>query len=412
MARGRWRVFGTMFLVVTLATMACLISGPGETNRLNQQAYWVCVTATPIPTEQFLVGTTTPPAVSTGTPVPTGEPIYGYTTPVPTETPYYRVGDFYEGQKVYANGIAFTLTGHDSQAQPGGEGTYHYFTWQIGNQAGGEGSVVPISQLVFVREVRQSSGVLLTGRWVNSNNALLHGGYPVIEDSEQAPMGLGESRIYTVGMLLPEGSATVVGLATDWERPAEGGVPVWFHLEGDPIFCPYGSASDAPPPTPRVLNDYYGGGGSGSGSAVWPATGSITSGFGCRPSVTGISSPGCPPDYEFHNGLDIANSTGTAVVAPVSGLVTYAGAATTGPDCSNLSGSHPPHLGYGNFVQISGANGQTHILAHLQTVIVGPGQSVSSGQAVGTMNSTGCSSGSHLHWSCYAGGLPIDPAEC
>jgi murein DD-endopeptidase MepM/ murein hydrolase activator NlpD len=410
-SNGRYAAVFSLFLSLALPSLACLISGAGETNRLSDTAYWACQTATPVPTEQFIAGWTTPPPVGTGTPAPTSEPIYGYTTPVPTETPYYRVGSFYQDQKVYVNGIEFNLTGHNTAVAPDPAQRYHYFHFSVANHHQ-EGDVVPLSQLLFVRTVTAPSGAVLTGRWANSNGALLAGAYPLLEEVEQTPLTLWEARHYTIGMLLPAGQVTAVGLGTDWERPLEGGVPVWFHLAPDPTFCPYGSAVTPPPPTPRVLGDSYGGGGQSGGSAVWPATGSITSPFGCRPTITGIISSNCPPGYEFHNGIDIANSAGTTVLAPVSGIVTHAGAATSGPDCSTLPGSNPPHLGYGLYVRIAGGNGQTHILAHLQSTGVEVGQSVSAGQPIGAMNSTGCSTGSHLHWSCYVNGSPVDPAGC
>ena len=397
-----------LFFMLMLVTLACLISGPGDTNRLNDQAYWACVTATPVPTEVFLAGTMAPPVpVNPGDPAPTGEPIWGFTTPVPTETPYYRTGTFYESQKVYVNDIEFEFRGYAVQAAPEPDLSHFYLHFTVANHHE-DGDVVPISQLIYIRQVTAPSGTVLVGRWTNSNHVLLAGGYPIVEESEQVPMDKGESRQYTLGMLIPRGQVETVGLATDWERPSEGGVPVWFYLDNDPVLCPYGSAIDPPPPTPRLIGDFYG----GPGSAIWPASGALTDGFGCRPSITGIISPLCPPGQEFHNGIDISSNTGTLVVAPIAGTVTFAGAAASGPDCSGLNGSHAPHLGYGNYVRIDADGGQTHILAHLQSVSVSLGQAVSAGQAVGTMNSTGCSTGSHLHWSCFVGGFPVDPARC
>jgi len=399
-------------LMLALTTLACLISGTGDTNRLNDQAYWACVTATPVPTEVFLAGTVAPPTpIIPGDPVPTGEPIWGYTTPVPTETPYYRTGTFYESQKVYVNDIEFEFRGHTLQAAPEPDLYHLYLHFAVANHHEND-DVVPISQFIFVREVAAPDGTELIGRWTNSNHVLLAGGYPVIEETEQVPMDKWELRRYTLGMLIPRGRVYTVGLATDWERPTEGGVPIWFYLDNDPVICPYGSAINPPPPTPRLIGDIYGGAGSGPGSAIWPATGTLTEGFGCRASVTGIISPLCSPGQEFHSGIDIANSTGALVAAPIAGTVTHAGAATGGPDCSGVSGSNSPHLGYGNYVRIDGANGQVHILAHLQSVSVSSGQAVSAGQPVGAMNSTGCSTGSHLHWGCYIGGFPLDPARC
>ena len=408
--RERYLLAIALCALFVLTSLACLVAGTGETNRLNDVAYWACATSTPIPTEQFFAGWTTPPPVAPGTPTPTSEAVYGYTTPAPTETPYYRVGIFYQGQKVFVNGIEFAFSGYDVQPSPLPDLYYHYFHFTVANH-NQAGDVVPLSQLLFVRGLRDADGQIVTGRWANSAQVLLAGGHPLLEEREQEPLAMWEARYYTIGMALPPGTVEIVGLGTDWERPLEGGVPVWFYTSYDPVYCPHGSAITPPPPTPRVIGDYYGGGGAGGGGAVWPAAGSVTSPFGCRPTITGIISSNCPPGEEFHNGLDIANSAGTAILAPVSGVVTHAGGATGGPDCSGLAGSNAPHLGYGLYVRIEGA-GQSHILAHLQTTAVTAGQTVSAGQVIGTMNSTGCSTGSHLHWGCYQNGLPLNPRDC
>lgn len=403
-----WGFITALFAV--LAGLACLTSGAEEANRLNERAYWACATATPRPTEWTVIGWTTPDPVGPGEPTPTPEPIYGYTTPAPTQTPYYRVGSFYRGQTVFVGGLAFVLTGHAAEPSERPDYERHYFHFRVANYGATDDAPL-LSHWLFARMVTDGDGERLYGRWGHDEAVLSAGGYPSLLAREEEPLAPREERDYTVGMKLPAGTVSFVGLGTDWERPTEGGVPVWFYLTEDIVLCPYGSAvtPPPPPPTPRVLGDYYDGEG---GGAFWPAHGYLTSPFGCRPTITGIISPHCPPGQEFHNGIDIANGTGTVIWSPVDGVVTYAGGAGSGPNCGALPGSNPPHLGYGLYVRIEGDNGQTHILAHLQRIDVAVGETVTAGQVIGTMNSTGCSTGSHLHWGCYENGLPVDPHRC
>ncbi len=118
-----------------------------------------------------------------------------------------------------------------------------------------------------------------------------------------------------------------------------------------------------------------------SAGFIRPAAGSITSGFGWRNIGAG---------NEFHRGIDIANSVGTSINAAASGYVSYAGS----------MGS------YGNVIILTHSiNGQTHatVYAHLSSIGVSVGQSVSQGQRIGGMGSTGRSTGSHLHFEIHIG---------
>jgi murein DD-endopeptidase MepM/ murein hydrolase activator NlpD len=401
-----WAFIAALFAV--LAGLACLTGGAEEANRLNERAYWACATATPQPTQWVVIGWTTPDPTGPGEPTPTPEAVYGWTTPAPTQTPYYRVGTFHRGQTAYIAGLGFTLTGHESEAAERPGYRRHYFHFRATNY-GPSAERTALSHWLFARTVVGLDGELVYGRWGHEEAVLRAGGFPSLLEREGEPLAPQEERAYTVGMTLPAGTVSFVGMGTDWERPVAGGVPIWFYLGEDGIPCPYGEAVTPPPPTPRVLGDYYGREG---GGAYWPAQGYLTSPFGCRPTITGIISPNCPPGQEFHNGIDIANGTGTLIWSPVDGVVTYAGGATSGPNCAALPGSSPPHLGYGLYVRIEGDNGQTHILAHLQRIDVAVGETVTAGQVIGTMNSTGCSTGSHLHWGCYENGLPVDPHRC
>lgn len=116
-------------------------------------------------------------------------------------------------------------------------------------------------------------------------------------------------------------------------------------------------------------------------SFIEPVQGIITSRFGWRPR-------------DNHKGLDIANSTGTPIRAAASGTVTYA---------QYNSG------GYGNLVIISHGNGIQTYYGHNSQLYVSVGQTVSQGQVISAMGSTGISTGSHLHWEVRINGVAQDP---
>jgi len=95
-----------------------------------------------------------------------------------------------------------------------------------------------------------------------------------------------------------------------------------------------------------------------------------------------------------HNGVDLASAIGEPVYAADSGIVVFAGW---------------NDWGYGNLVAINhGTGGWTTLYAHLNSVTVGCGQTVSRGTQIGTMGSTGNSSGPHLHFE-MRWGLGLSP---
>lgn len=116
-------------------------------------------------------------------------------------------------------------------------------------------------------------------------------------------------------------------------------------------------------------------------SFVEPVQGIITSRYGFRPR-------------DNHKGLDIANSSGTAIRAAAAGTVTYA---------QYNSG------GYGNLVIISHGNGVQTYYAHNSKLYVTKGQNVAQGQVISAMGSTGISTGPHLHWEVRINGVAQNP---
>ncbi|MEJ5927611.1 M23 family metallopeptidase [Corynebacterium sp. H128] len=114
---------------------------------------------------------------------------------------------------------------------------------------------------------------------------------------------------------------------------------------------------------------------------VRPAEGAFTSGFGARWGTT-------------HNGIDIANSIGTPIVAAMDGTVLEAG----------------PASGYGNWIRIQHEDGSISIYGHMETLDVTAGQHVTAGQKIAGMGSRGFSTGSHLHFEIHPDGkTPVDP---
>ena len=394
---------------------------------------WTTVTATPIlppptatpfgfvatpfwvTTTPFVITETPPPPVTT-TP---GLPMIGFSTPVPQTTPYYRVGTFYMHSDVYIGGprgLALRLTNHETAASPNqAAAVYHYLTVRVTNHSLEEVRV-PLADLFFVRRVVDGD-TTLSGRWTAQTEPLRARGLPAYELQQLTPIppaGVGE---FVLGFVLPQGEVPEVGLITDWSRPVEGGLPIWFYLSDDPL-GPFNDAFQPPPPTAVVLDDddtQAGGGGDdggpGGSGGQWPTTGLISRGFGCADSFTGIDGAGfgCPPERPwFHNGVDIANVSGTLIWAPVDGTLLYAGPNSDGPDCSAMPGSQPPHEGLGNYQRLG--DGQTlHYFGHLSQFRQTTG-SVTAGQAVAEMGSSGCSTGSHLHWTMYREGQLVDPA--
>lgn len=135
--------------------------------------------------------------------------------------------------------------------------------------------------------------------------------------------------------------------------------------------------------TARVQRIYTSGGGyEGSWSGPWgrPTQGVITSHFG-------------PRWGRMHNGVDIAAPTGTPVTAAGDGKVIFAGQMS----------------GYGNIMIVDHGSGTTTWYGHLSGFTASPGQTVSKGQQIGKVGSTGRSTGPHLHWEVRQGGKPTSP---
>ena len=115
------------------------------------------------------------------------------------------------------------------------------------------------------------------------------------------------------------------------------------------------------------------------------------SGYYLRPVSGIITSPYGSRKGGFHYGVDIGNKRGTTIMAAASGVVTkVVGSCSEGR--SSCGGR------YGNYVVVDHPNGTSTMYAHLNSVSVSLGMSVSQGQKIGTLGSTGRSTGPHLHF--------------
>lgn len=118
-----------------------------------------------------------------------------------------------------------------------------------------------------------------------------------------------------------------------------------------------------------------------------PTEGRITSTFGHR------SDP-FHGRRKFHSGMDIGAPEGTPFRAMRAGTVTFAGDRGT----------------YGKLVIVDHGNGMETRYAHAHGVDVSVGQRVGRGEVLGSVGSTGRSTGPHLHFEVRRHGKPLDPA--
>ena len=113
---------------------------------------------------------------------------------------------------------------------------------------------------------------------------------------------------------------------------------------------------------------------------IWPVQGVLTSPYGMRWG-------------RMHEGIDIGAAQGTPIYAAAGGTVNYAG----------WEG------GYGNLTLIDHGNGLATAYGHQSQLAVSSGQTVSRGQLIGYVGSTGHSTGPHVHFEVRVNGVPNDP---
>ncbi len=155
----------------------------------------------------------------------------------------------------------------------------------------------------------------------------------------------------------------------DWNRLSSPVISV-----GQELFLP-GAHMD-PTELGRILGTLF----------QYPVQGRISSYFGNRPDpFTGV--------VRFHNGLDIVNRPGTPIKAAMAGVVKGAGF----------------NANYGNYVIIRHTGNYQTLYGHLSRILVVLNQTVSQGQKIGELGSTGYATGPHLHFSIFRNLEPVDP---
>ena len=96
----------------------------------------------------------------------------------------------------------------------------------------------------------------------------------------------------------------------------------------------------------------------------------------------------------WHNGIDIASTLGSPVMAIAAGVVTFAGEKS----------------GYGKMIEINHGDGVTTRYGHHDTLKAATGDIVRKGQIIGEMGSSGRSTGPHVHYEIFKKGRSVDPS--
>ncbi|HIW64090.1 MAG TPA: peptidoglycan DD-metalloendopeptidase family protein [Candidatus Stackebrandtia excrementipullorum] len=131
----------------------------------------------------------------------------------------------------------------------------------------------------------------------------------------------------------------------------------------------------------------------------------INAGAWSNPTMGRITSGFKPPSRPYHAGTDVANSQGTAIWAANAGTVI--GVRTNSYPGDMRDGLLPGRTG--NAVLIDHGNGYKTYYGHLYSAAVSRNQTVSAGQVIGAMGTTGNSTGPHLHFEVHQSNTPINP---
>lgn len=124
------------------------------------------------------------------------------------------------------------------------------------------------------------------------------------------------------------------------------------------------------------------------GAFLWPVPGFYYLSSEYNPRNSPISG-----NYEFHTGIDIPASYGSDVVAAADGVVITSGWVN----------------GYGYTVMISHGGGLVTLYGHNSSLVVQNGQSVTKGQTIAKVGSTGYSTGNHCHFEVRVNGSHTTP---
>ncbi|RLD09173.1 MAG: hypothetical protein DRI56_04745 [Chloroflexota bacterium] len=101
--------------------------------------------------------------------------------------------------------------------------------------------------------------------------------------------------------------------------------------------------------------------------------------------------------YYYHSGIDFSTwgQEGIDILAPASGQVVFIGKLVI----------------FGNVTMIDHGWGVYTVYAHQSEVLVEVGQQIETGQVIGLIGTTGRSTGPHLHWEVWVGGVQVDPQQ-
>ena len=130
-----------------------------------------------------------------------------------------------------------------------------------------------------------------------------------------------------------------------------------------------------------------------NGSFLRPNAARVSTIFGVRRYYNGVFA-----ENYYHKGVDYDGGSGSPVVAPAAGKVRLIGREAEG------------FRVHGNIIGIDHGQGVLSVFLHLRDINVQEGDLVKPGQKIGTVGSTGASTGPHLHWGLYVNGVAVDPA--
>ncbi len=126
-----------------------------------------------------------------------------------------------------------------------------------------------------------------------------------------------------------------------------------------------------------------------SSAYVYPVMGPrVSSDFGVRRHPIKRS-------IKHHDGIDLAAPLGAPIRVIASGTVLYS----------------DPHGGYGRYIVVLHNDGYSSHYGHCKEIKVRPGQTLRAGEIIGTVGSTGISTGPHLHFEIRKNGRPEDPEK-
>jgi LysM repeat protein len=178
---------------------------------------------------------------------------------------------------------------------------------------------------------------------------------------------------------------TLQGIASKYKVEAEAIIQSEYNELEEPYELTVGQELIVPggkkPYIPRVVHAYAGqvpaNAAKGSGLFGWPASGRITQKF-----------------WDAHKAIDIGAPTGAPILASDSGYIAQVGWSK---------------YGYGNYVVIDHGNGFQTLYAHMSAVLVEAGQSVGKGARIGSIGTTGRTTGPHLHFEVRYKGVQRNP---